>query len=380
MLILAVALSQAADMSIQAALSRKMLEQAQAVIGYVRKTTKVERGIVGGPSGATVTLTIADVEVLSPPELPKRISIAYPGPLAVDKRSLVFIVRRTDAKVATFSSYSEVYPKRLLTETVPNTYAASFYSPTGKVALPKLAGPDQIIGALIQSVDPQDDRSYDRLAKLIGTANPKWVARATAVPPEIRSEISGQTNSSAWVADRDPVSPIIVKELERAGNEYQRSRLLEVMVRWRYAGATKNYFESLRSLLRSRTAYGSQVESSRHWGLIENLNAQYGDIDGYVPYPVSQWVGEVSTAANPVLKRYFLNNFGSVMSRGDMKKFAKLLDDPEISTRFRCATILASQLQLEEAMPSKDGVIEGKVVQYPDLAEKIRMIKRNLGL
>lgn len=265
--------------------------------------------------------------------------------------------------------------------TADNDFCALLTLPTKATTSPG-ASLNQRLMAIMSTVNSDNHSSYARVCRLIGSAHPDWTSR-----PNVLDEISRMqflprpaSRPTTEVCVDEKVSAAFAKALGEAATEYQRSRLLELRTRWRLPGSVAPYRASLRRLLTDASAYTQDGDVGTSWGPVEGLNSDHVAIDGWIDYTIDEWIGDLLKSKNSVLRRYFLRNFGGVMSEAQRERFAQSLKTADKKFQYEVMTILASQTGLSDQAPKLYEVVNDQMVDYPDFDEKLAFWKKRYGV
>lgn len=247
-----------------------------------------------------------------------------------------------------------------------------------------LTGADLVTSAILDCLDPMTDAKVHQIVKLLCTALPEQKSRPSALPPDQRpstiENLKVVTRNMASYAPDGPLTRKLRAKAEATTHRYRKSKLYELLVRWRVPGSVAPYVKSLEPFLRDTSAYSGPEDYERVlWGLIDRLY-EYMDLDGRVHYDLDRWLGMVLSARNTNMLLYWLR-FGGLMDEARMRRFARLLDYPDQRVPHEVATVLASQLKEPSQAPKLYGLTsDGERVDYPDLKEKIAYWKKRFRL
>jgi hypothetical protein len=228
------------------------------------------------------------------------------------------------------------------------------------------------------------DAKVHQIVKLLCTALPEQKTRPSALPPDQRpftiENLKRVTRDMASYAPDGPLTRKLRAKAEATTHRYRKSKLYELLVRWRVPGSVAPYVKSLEPFLRDTSGYtGPEDYQKRYWGLIDPLY-EYMDLDGRIMVDFDRWLGMVLSASNTNVLLYWLR-FGGLMDGARIRRFARLLDYPDQRVQYRVAIVLASQLNEPSQAPKLDEMTsDWKIIAYPDLAEKIAYWKKRFGL
>ena len=259
---------------------------------------------------------------------------------------------------------------------------------TRATELPKgLTGADLVTSAILDCLDPMTDAKVHQIVKLLCTALPEQKTRPSALPPDQRpftiENLKRVTRDMASYAPDGPLTRKLRAKAEATTHRYRKSKLYELLVRWRVPGSVAPYVKSLEPFLRDTSAYtGPEDYQKRYWGLIDPLY-EYMDLDGRIMVDFDRQMPLVLQARNTNVLLYWLTNIGVglMQDASQIRRYARLLDYPDQRVQYHVATVLASQLNEPNQAPKLYGLTsDGVRVDYPDLAEKIAYWKKRLGL
>lgn len=232
--------------------------------------------------------------------------------------------------------------------------------------------------AILSTVDKSQPETYSRICRLIGSAHPDWTSRSNALDEISRVQFQPRPASRATteVCLDEKIAAAFAAALQEAATEFERSRLLELRTRWRLPGSVSPYRASLRQLLTEPGTYSQTDDIGATWGPVEGLNSDHVAIDGWIDYPVDEWIGDLLKSKNPILRAFFLRNFGAVMNEAQRARFAQNLKTPDKKFQYEVMTILASQTGLSDQAPKLYEVVNDQMVDYPDFDEKLAFWKK----
>lgn len=213
---------------------------------------------------------------------------------------------------------------------------------------------------------PRDD-AVRAAVKLLVNAGPVKTTRVTAVPREYTDY--GKEPPKVQVGVPNALS----RRVEQARNTatgYRRSKVAELLVRWRMSGSVRPYVSSLIPLLKVPTAYADPESEGQLCGLLLRLNEEYRDLDGTVGDDPETELRRILAATNPRVLEMWLMNFGGALTEPQIERFAQLLRWDDRKILFMTILILSSQLGEPGQSPRLSGTRNGVSVPYPDLAEK----------
>jgi hypothetical protein len=228
---------------------------------------------------------------------------------------------------------------------------------------------DLITAAILDTIVPSSDDSYRTAARLLAAAHTELKERSSKIERGVVTPYS-----------EEGVHTRLVREKLGEASDYGRSRLWELLLRWRVPGSYEPYVRSLEKLLTIPGAYTHPDDVQGQWGLIIRAGEVGLPLDGWFNYEFEELMSLRESAKSIPLLLVWLHNFGSVMDQNQIRRYARLLNHPHPAVRYRVATILASQLQQPDKMPRGYGTVNGVSVDYPDLDEIVRYWKERLGI
>ncbi|HTQ08820.1 MAG TPA: hypothetical protein VMI31_01995 [Fimbriimonadaceae bacterium] len=200
------------------------------------------------------------------------------------------------------------------------------------------AGADLATAAILDCLNPADEESYYGIVKLICRAHPDW----TKDGPRPR-DWGPPWGAPIFKCPPGPLVTYLRSKLDRANSKIERSRLWELLLRWRIPGALEGYFASLRPLLRDPSAYADD-EASAYWGLVTNLEDVTIEFNAKDQEDEDDVLRDLLTATNPILAIYWMEHRGALMDARQQGRFAQLLDWMDPRVQYEVTEILASQL------------------------------------
>jgi hypothetical protein len=247
----------------------------------------------------------------------------------------------------------------------------------------KSPGPslDDRLEAILETVDPSDSTSYRRVSKLLCRAHPMWTPH-----PNPRWDGPGNRSVSPTIeaADNPRLAATFSRLRSEVKNDYQRSHLLGLQIRWRIPGALLDYCASIIRLLEDPNAYVGPDEGYLVWGLVdfsahpnlwlESRRWEYDTIDA--------WCSDLESARNSVLRLYWLMNALGVPypTNERMGRFAQLLRSHDREFKYLVMARLANWTATPDKMPQKDGFVDGKHVEFPNFEEVLTYWKKRYDI
>lgn len=239
---------------------------------------------------------------------------------------------------------------------------------------------DDRLEAILETVDPSDSTTYRRVSRLLCRAHPKWTPHPN---PLYMDSGSSAIKPTIEAADNPRLAATLLKLRAEVKNEYQRSQLLALQIRWGIPGALYDYRTSMIRLLQDPYAYVGPEEGDHIWGPVDFsahpslVLERPWDYDSF-----ETWCKDLESARNPVLRIYWLWNAVGVPfpTTESLSRFARLLlaHDRE----FQCGVMqrLSNWTATPDKMPSKDGVVDGELVLYPRFDELMSYWKKRFDI
>ena len=262
--------------------------------------------------------------------------------------------------------------------------------PTKHDKLPDgFSGAELKVAALLDCLDDGDDSKFRVVVDILATAPPANAMRPDARDPEFLERWNETTkkfelypNPNRRMTHYCPDGPLPKHLRDKAKNktQYQKSKVNELLLRWRVPGSLKEYVLSLEPLLKVPGAYADEEMIEYGSGLIPNPN-YYADLDGGFIYEANEYLDKITTASNTKLLPYWIEQgWSHVFSGEHFYKMAILLDYPNVEVVFRVMARLSRLIGDPNGMPRKAIVVDGEVIPYPDFEEKRAYWKRKFDI
>ncbi|HVT11469.1 MAG TPA: hypothetical protein VHE55_04315, partial [Fimbriimonadaceae bacterium] len=227
--------------------------------------------------------------------------------------------------------------------------------------------------AILDCLDPDEEISYRIVARILCTTHPDWIEKQDQPRP-------GLPPGPTRVCPDGPLVDRIRAHLAKARTPYEKSKVLELMVRWHIKGSIKPYMMALRQLLRDPHAYSEEEDRQYLWGLIRDIGAQAVEFDGFYQELEDDAINDLLGASNPVLAIYWMDHCGQIPNSEQMARFATLLNWDNKDVQYKVAESLANWLHEPTHAPKLYGSVGDHEIPYPDLTEAVAYWKKRFGI
>ena len=340
--------------------------------GQVWQVVSARFEILDGPAGAqrkTLSLVVLPAPYKDVPLWPSQ-------------RYLVIADRAKDGRLFASNASENPFWSGVFAADPNDDAAVQLILPTHAEHLPQgLKDADLAEAGILDCLKPGDDRSYRTVVALLCTAHPEWKQRPNAMSKDERAQQVLDRATRADVVPYCPEGPLVNRirmALDATKSDYEKSKLRELLLRWRVPGSLNPYQELLGKLLSVPSAYdlaeeqtglAGSLEDSFEYGLVDSFEPYLSLDFGPMPFTWTQWLNLVIVGKSPALIAYCSYHFCGSIPPNDIPRYAALLNRTEPDVLYEVTRNLAHQLHDAQHEPRLLGVQGASGNAYPDLPQ-----------